>query len=134
MDNHTDANRSTKTSSINLYALPVELYTYYVASNSILCFVIIFGNLGTLACFFKYKKLQQQRYTLICSLAVSDLVVGVANAMYIIWEIFINKEHCMTKWSEQMSYHIRGAIFFISISHLVIIGVDRWIAVMFPVP
>ena len=130
MENFTDANRSTKASSIN--ELPVELYMYYVISNLIICIVIIFGNLGTLVCFFKYKKLQQQRYALICSLTVSDLVVGIANGMFILREIFINKEHCMTKWFEEMSSLIRGAVFAISISHLIIIGVDRWIAVMFP--
>ena len=62
----------------------MELYTYYFVSHSIICFVVIFGNLATLLCFVKYRKLQKQRYALICSLAVSDLVVGVSSEINIL--------------------------------------------------
>ena len=61
MDNDTFLD----TSNMTQIQILVELSSYYLISTSIICFVIIFGNLGTLLCFVKYRQLQQQRYALI---------------------------------------------------------------------
>ena len=132
MGNQTDSNSSTNTSYSHRYGIPVELDTYYCVSYSVMCLIIIFGNLGTLVCFVKYRKLQKQRYALICSLAVSDLLVGLTNGINILWERLRNTDQCMTSVSVQISCYIVTTVYFISLSHLIIIGVDRWIAVMLP--
>ena len=132
MDNQSDSNRSTNTSYIHRYGIPAELYSYYFVSHSVMCFIIILGNLGTLVCFVKYRKLRKQRYALICSLAVSDVLVGLTNGINILWETLRNADQCMTSVSVQISVNIISTVVFISVSHLIIIGIDRWIAVMFP--
>ena len=112
--------------------IPVELYTYYFVSQLIMCFIIILGNLGTLFCFVKYRKLQKQRYALICSLALSDLMVGLSNGINIVWEKLRNSDQCMTSASALLLSNIIMSVVFISVVHLIVIGMDRWIAVMFP--
>ena len=132
MDQETVANVSTNMSYVHRYGIPVELYTYYFVSQLIMCCIIILGNLGTLLCFVKYRKLQKQRYTLICSLAVSDLMVGLSNGINILWEKLRNSDQCMTSASALLLSNIIMSVVFISVVHVIVIGMDRWIAVMFP--
>ena len=131
MGNQSDYNNAT-TYGGQRYGIPVHLYTYFNASILLTCFVILSGNLVTLILFVKYTNLRKQRYTLICSLAVSDLLIGMVYGMDKLWELLSDPSQCLSAVSVSVIYTILVDVYMISMAHLIIIGIDRWIAVMFP--
>jgi len=108
-------------------------YTVYNVLESILCVIVVDGNILTLICFISSNKLRQQKYALICSLASSDLLVGFVKISVTLWLNFGGSlEKCITYNQFVVVFSIEGSTYFVSLSHLIMIGIDRPIAVMFP--
>jgi hypothetical protein len=118
--------------NFDAYGVIDEFATYYVVSMFMLAIIIIGGNIVTLICFIKYRKLHLQRYALVCSLAMCDLLVGIGKGIDMTLYMNSRSEESPSAIKIYTSFIVVSAVYFVSIMHLVMISMDRWIAVMFP--
>ena len=93
--------------------------------------IIIIGNLLVIISFFKFKRLQKMTGMFICSLALSDLLLGLITLPLYAWfytdpQIRSNKTLCLLKYS--------SVIFSLSSSlvNMVVIAVDRYLSIIRP--
>ena len=123
-------------------------FTQYIADYSclytqtflLLCFCIItisivsnvFGNILILASVFRFgDQFTGSLYLLICNLAVSDLILGISLIMYPI-------EHFLPNLAEEKAFcYSRMCMLLIafssSVQSLLLISIDRFLAVMCPI-
>ena len=98
-----------------------------------LCVIVVGGNILILICFISSNKLREQKYALICSLASSDLLIGLTKVCTLLLIALGGSfGECMTYNQLGVLFSIEASIYSVSLLHLIMIGVDRFIEVMVP--
>ena len=95
---------------------------------ALITIVAVFGNLLTVIAILKFKHLQTKSNILIFSLSCSDVLCVI---YWIILEVInVTLKPCRTDPNLYIWLHMTNAIFFqVSIVHLVMIGIERYIAI-----
>jgi hypothetical protein len=93
--------------------------------------IIIIGNLLVIISFFKFKRLQKTTEMFICSLALSDLSLGLITLPLYAWfytdpQIRSNKTLCLLKYSSVI------CSLSSSLVNMVVIAVDRYLSIIRP--
>ena len=119
--------------STNGSSSPFQLPEWYMPltdTTSIIAYVlsafIILGNSVTVAAILKYRKLQTNTNVLVCSLSFSDITLGIFTIVSRVYIYHTNVTYMLViiifLYS---SYHI-------SVSHLFIIALERYVAIIHP--
>ena len=104
-----------------------SLVTFELCIDIVLGMLIISGNLLTLIAILRYTVLRTRKYTLIGSLALNDFCKGVV----LLCDVYFND---VLKRMNQVLPNGMLLITFIQISliHVIFIGIDRFIAIRYP--
>ena len=131
MDTTTVADSDTRYSSKQQGS--TLLSVSHVVIHLMLCALVTAGNVITLLCFITPRTLRQRKYVIICSLAVSDLMVGVVNTWIASWlgQAYTSGE-CLPYRPVYLAVYTNGSAYIVSALHAMAIGLDRFVAVMLP--
>ena len=117
------------TNSSNSSQLP-DWYKHIADTSNIIAYVlsvfVILGNSVTVAAILKYKNLQTKTNALVCSLCFSDITVGLNTIISRVCACHTNAVHMLViSIFLYSSYHT-------SVSHLFIIALERYVAIIYP--
>ena len=102
-------------------------FTYHSAITFFIIILILFGNVMTLTSLVKFRHLWRQKNALIGSMSLADLCIGVAMVIWIVHSMLFGG---VQTWD--ITDILLTVCVFITVFHLYIIGVDRFIAVVKP--
>ena len=95
--------------------------------------VIVIGNGLTIVSYFKYRWLRSKANTLVISLAVSDLLCAIAQGIFTYYFV---EGLLLIRFRNPLLYHFVGFVLYLVIfsssTHNVILGIDRFVAILFP--
>ena len=124
------------TDSYNFTELPSDTFSFPTAVAVFTCVVILilfieFGNLLTIVAFLLHRRLRRPKYIPVVSLAVSDLLFGLSTILYLI------ERHRNATVHDQRVFSLTSLMICNTLGdaaawHLVVLAVDRFIAVRFP--
>ena len=111
---------------------PPHTFTFKMYMGIMTClivFLIEFGNILTLVAACKFQKLRRKKYVLVISLALADCFVGLSGVILLL-KFF---DECNRNNVEDliMDAFLRVPILS-SIFHLVLMGMERFVAIMWP--
>ena len=102
---------------------------YHVVLCGCITFCIFLGNIITLVALFKNRNLRIQRYAFIGSLCVADICVALCFIAYtVIW--IVKRQDTTDGWGPEDIIIVVSI--YISIFHLIVIALDRFIAIVLP--
>ena len=109
-----------------------EFNLYDNAFRSVMYIIIFIGNFVTILCICRYKFLRQKKNVLIGSLSVADLLVGLGWFVYLSL-FFLNKRDCTYAFEIFFSFDMTTRYpLYTSVFHLLVISIDKLIAVVLP--
>jgi hypothetical protein len=103
-----------------------------VGISMVLFLVIVTGNVMVILAIYSYKKLQTVTNCFVCSLAVSDLLVGLLTPFIILMTIYPDAELFRTSYQCIVPFAAFTALLLASITNLTAVTVDRYIAITHP--
>ena len=123
-----DSNQTTPVSILWIFSPAWQrIVTYHGYMAIILTVISILGNTITLVAMVKNRRLRRKENALIVSLAVSDLLVGILTFLN---NILIGTNVLKHGWTALAMSSMIAII--VSLVHMVVIGLNRFIAVVLP--
>ena len=105
---------------------------YFRVSNYLLYIAITISNLLTIICLHRYEFLRHKKNLLIGSLSVADLCVGIGGMITIVID-FLDKRECISLIDIFFgSELVRRYPLYTSVIHLIVIAIDKLVAVVLP--
>ena len=131
MEDHTQLYNGTTESDISYQ--PFVIFGYYSMTIKVmLILTIIIGNSLTITCILKFDFLRTNKNILIASLSCSDLAVGLGIICSQMYMLAINGK-CISMPVRFLSYDVPLQVPpMVSMCNLLCIGLDKFIAVVFP--
>ena len=110
-----------------------EIFDAYISVlNYLLYIAITISNLLTIICLHRYEFLRRKKNLLIGSLSVADLCVGIGRMIAIVIN-FLDKRECISLIENFFSTELLMRYpLYTSVIHLIIIAIDRLVAVVLP--
>ena len=118
-------------SILNIQRILLIFNNYHAVVSVILVIIVIVTNLVTLVCVRKYEFLRKQRYVMVTSLSVANIIGGV-NLLVILGYFRVHVGECIPTidiFTVQSVYSFPNYINYI---HMAFIGLDKFIAITFP--
>ena len=106
-------------------AIPV-----YEGIRYLLTIVIFLGNGLTLCCVYKYEFLRCTKHILIISLSVLDICTGITDVFRVIYFTKIDPYRYFLEWTYPDIIYV--TLLYISMGHILMIGIDKFIAITYP--
>ncbi|ELU15984.1 hypothetical protein CAPTEDRAFT_104201 [Capitella teleta] len=98
----------------------------------ILIAVIILGNVTTVKAIFKNRRLQTNTNLILCSLGVCDIINAFGLFGFIVRTFVIPELNCSNIYIHDLLNVLEIIPIAISLSHLVAIAIDRYVAIIWP--
>ncbi|KAJ8042231.1 Alpha-1A adrenergic receptor [Holothuria leucospilota] len=117
------------TTELRIGLLP---FSFYLFAHGLLIIFIVFGNVGVVLTTFSKNFVRTPNNIFLCSLAVADIFTGLlAVPSTVFARVFISPLTCYAGF-RQILFAPAFMFCSVSICHLVVITVDRFIAVSYP--
>ncbi|KAJ8042227.1 Alpha-1A adrenergic receptor [Holothuria leucospilota] len=121
--------RNYTTTELRIGLLP---FSFYLFAHGLLITFIVFGNVGVVLTTFSKNFVRTPNNIFLCSLAVADIFTGLlAVPSTVFARVFISPLTCYAGF-RQILFAPAFTFCSVSICHLVVVTVDRFIAVSYP--
>ena len=114
---------------ISLIDNPLQVIRY--TANGIIALFVLFTNLMTVIAVLRSAKLQTKTNAILTSLAVADIIFAVASFDNITYTAF-SSTACSFAVYKAIIFPLEKIPIFASFLHMIIVAVDRFVAIVFP--